>query len=413
VDYVFEWAREIYREDILKELRVLSSGNNENASLVYSESGISSNLQIFGGHIPAPPTVEANNNYYQPLATFQALDEPYGVVRHAAFIQSRFCCLFVTGDNVMTLLKSIPPQTVRILARRVLTRVSKNSVLIDIDTLYSIEEKWTGRVRSPRPFNQSKFYTAITFTTYLTPVWEQVRELHAIAVAEEAYEPILTAAKFHRGQADNLKQTVSKTDNCRGLVEAIVGLRTSSSRSTLLAAIKRLALRISSPWLDKPDETEYDDGDLRDVVQYIYKTFKKGTLEPQEPFLRVSDCFERQQPNKHERKVFHAFEGLDVSADGCVLIYAKPHNHEAGRRKLSSICAYFTDGVPIAPNKASLGMVIKNTFENHDVYHTTSHNGTCNIRYNRKKASEKTPWNLEGTQGVFVTPRPLHASVKG
>lgn len=32
VDYVFDWARDIYREDIIRSLRILASGDNDTAS---------------------------------------------------------------------------------------------------------------------------------------------------------------------------------------------------------------------------------------------------------------------------------------------------------------------------------------------------------------------------------------------
>ncbi|KAF7541350.1 hypothetical protein G7Z17_g11978 [Cylindrodendrum hubeiense] len=40
VDYVFDWARDVYREDIIKELRVLASGENEAASGIYTDTDI-------------------------------------------------------------------------------------------------------------------------------------------------------------------------------------------------------------------------------------------------------------------------------------------------------------------------------------------------------------------------------------
>jgi len=40
VDYIFDWARDIYREDIIKELRVLASQENDRASFVYTDTDI-------------------------------------------------------------------------------------------------------------------------------------------------------------------------------------------------------------------------------------------------------------------------------------------------------------------------------------------------------------------------------------
>ena len=34
VDYIFDWARDIYRKDIIRELRILASGDNDAARVV-------------------------------------------------------------------------------------------------------------------------------------------------------------------------------------------------------------------------------------------------------------------------------------------------------------------------------------------------------------------------------------------
>jgi hypothetical protein len=46
VDHIFDWARDVYQEDIIKELKVLSSGENNRASLVCTNTDIFSTRQV-------------------------------------------------------------------------------------------------------------------------------------------------------------------------------------------------------------------------------------------------------------------------------------------------------------------------------------------------------------------------------
>ncbi|KAJ9130775.1 hypothetical protein NKR23_g12027 [Pleurostoma richardsiae] len=46
VDYVFDWARDVYREDIIRKLRLLASGDNDAASILYTDTDIFSTRQV-------------------------------------------------------------------------------------------------------------------------------------------------------------------------------------------------------------------------------------------------------------------------------------------------------------------------------------------------------------------------------
>jgi hypothetical protein len=109
VDYIFDWARDAYREDIIRELRVLASGDNDTASVLGADSDIYSTRQIDILDHPGELNRDGDEleKYMSARETFTAIDSPAGVIRHAALVESKYCCVLVTRDNVHTLLQSL------------------------------------------------------------------------------------------------------------------------------------------------------------------------------------------------------------------------------------------------------------------------------------------------------------------
>ncbi|KAJ6092114.1 hypothetical protein N7467_004083 [Penicillium canescens] len=67
---------------------------------------------------------------------------------------------------------------------------------------------------------------------------------------------------------------------------------------------------------------------------------------------------------------------------------------------MSSVCVFLTDGPPDLPTREILGMAIKNTFENHDVYHTSRIHRVPNFRgFAKDKAGKR--WNIKNSYGIF------------
>jgi hypothetical protein len=78
---------------------------------------------------------------YKPVQEeFVTIDSPAGVVRHAILIESKYCCVLVTRDNVQTLLPSIEQTKLQRLCRLILDHI-KYSILLSQETLDKIEEQ--------------------------------------------------------------------------------------------------------------------------------------------------------------------------------------------------------------------------------------------------------------------------------
>jgi hypothetical protein len=428
VDYVFDWARDVYRDYIIQELRTLASGENDAASIVYSDTDIYSTRQPEYSGVPDQEDVETFEDYISKQKEYVALDSAQGVVRHATFVESRYCAIFVTPDNVQTLLQSTRQTRTQQLCRLILGHMS-DSITLDLPTLVAMEKQWTGNARLSPPgyLAQMKFYSVVSCTNYLSGNWHQVRELYVVAIAQGAWAAIVDASnlKKHRGKAGKpIFADMAITDS---MLTTLKRLQAGSPAEILLAAITRRAVKIHTKPIDASSvqtssdrmssvntnssdtssvDTDLsspalckivpDNGTFRDIVHYIYKFFKKGNLEPQESFMKVSKRYDQQHLLQFDVEPVSTTEApLQVSDSGCVLISSYCHSHDP-ERSMSVISVYIVEGEPATPTREQLFERLMDTVETRDVYHTTQNNGTSNLT-NLKEV----PWNLEKTYAIY------------
>lgn len=425
VDYIFDWARDVYRDYIIQELRTLSSGENDAAGVVYSDTDIHSTRQLEYSMFPDQEDIKKFEDYISRIKKYTALDSAEGIVRHATFVESRYCAILVTPDNVQTLLQSMQQTRTQQLCRLILGQMS-DSIILDLPTLRAMEEQWTGnaRVLPPGYLVQTKFYSVVSCTNYLSGNWHQVRELYIIAIAEDAWTAIVDASKLKKNRGKAKKPTLTDRAIMGSMLTTLKRLQAGSLAETLLAAITRRAVKISTRFTDESSvitgtaekssinpsaldnnmnlstsalcEAVPDDGTFRDIVHYIYKFFKKGNLEPQEPFMRISKRFDQQHLLQSDVEPIATRDApLQVSAGGCVLISSACHSHDPERSK-SEVCVYIVDGEPTIPTQEQLFKMLMNTVETRDVYHTTQDNGTSNLTN-----IKRVPWNLEQTYAIY------------
>jgi hypothetical protein len=420
VDYIFDWARDIYREDIIRELRVLASGDNDAASILGTDLDIQSygRLDPFD-HIGLGDSEGDNfGRYMEARESFLALDSSIAV-RHATFVESRFCCVFITEDNVQTLIQSTEPKIVQQLCRLILRELDENEpIRMKPQALGKIEEEWTGTYRSAGALQhmQHDLYTAISTTIYLDNGWHQVRELFAIAVAHNAWPAIIAAARLkNQKRVAELSAPVLARCSTNSVLGKIKRLRAGTPQEVLLSAITRRAVRISQRANGPNVGTgrcmlRQDQGVVRGVVNFIYTSYKKGTLEPQEPFLRISKRFDRQhtltQQSDVKPVVSSDHHALQTSSDGYVLLTAT-RSRSGSENFAATFCLYSTEDNGRAPGVQTLGPLVRKTFETRDVYHTMrgdwSSRSLFKIAAQRGSMFDPMPlWNIAEPYGVYI-----------
>ncbi|KAM0449292.1 hypothetical protein ACHAO4_007639 [Trichoderma viride] len=404
VDYLFDWARDRYREDIIGALRTVARGESDAASGVYPDTDIFSTVPLDRIRQSTQVAEDDSNlsSYISAQSPFLALDSLAGVFRHATFVESRYYCLYITRDNVKTFLQSITQTRVQPLCRLILGHMSQ-SILTDPGTLDAIEKEWTGISRSSAssyyPQAQEQFHVAMSFTTYLSTQWHQVRELSAIAITRDAWKFIGDASGFKKKLREPfVYDYYDKSEFIRMIMKLMGG----SPGQILHAAITGTAYRVVESFIGSHSlKTEVDNGSLRDIVYFIYAWLKRGgALEPNESFLRSSKVFHQQHLREDQAEPFPLLEEdhLQASDEGCVLITAACERGGSAARQGASLCAYLTKGSPAATDIKDLAAILKKAIETRDVYHTvrTSTRSTGFTTLKQQKQPDNDFWNIRG-----------------
>jgi hypothetical protein len=208
VDYIFDWARDIYRPSILRLLKLIVTGSAFDQVSLTDDSNIISMQRNISGWIQAPPSTVAGPDYPQDLGepnVSPALDHQsllplpipntkLGTLHSAALVESRLKGLYITEQNVKRLLQLAGSEEP---ARQLVNFLSKSNelFLLTRDDLDDLEEDWTGRSRAAdeasAPSTYSKFYVLVEMRTFMSTSWTIVREITYSAVSEAAFEIIV------------------------------------------------------------------------------------------------------------------------------------------------------------------------------------------------------------------------------
>ncbi|KAL9130907.1 MAG: hypothetical protein Q9217_001010 [Psora testacea] len=104
---------------------------------------------------------------------------------------------------------------------------------------------------------------------------------------------------------------------------------------------------------------------------------QKTRRRPTKPFFHVPKRMVTQHYDSSNEGPFDLAEEISVSASMAVLIHGRGLAH--GNQQ-SSLCVHFIHESLDAPNKDNLAAVIKETFQDRDVYHTTRDNERFDLK---------------------------------
>ncbi|RYP08292.1 hypothetical protein DL765_008834 [Monosporascus sp. GIB2] len=324
VDFIVDWARDIFRPNILRQLRTLSTANyNDTMTFAFDPDVYSLQGEV-------QPWMEGQDIDPEELLDVPAADAPsesasedtsdhldrfttmYGVVRDARQIQSRLRGLIITRDNLETVLQSFEnPTAATRFVRSIISLLSRRCVALDSEeVLDAVEDHWSGytRIRPNRLDQKPKVYVQFRISFYINPVWEQVRELTYLAATDDARELLIQRA----GIRGAVRRSRFSPPACRGedLISAFDRLRQNSVRRDLVSSLcrrtymacfekPRTVLAIDNDGavheIEESKVTIKQDKDKRSpgvqmqgIVHAIYEKHRIGNREPSEPFLRAS-----------------------------------------------------------------------------------------------------------------------------
>ncbi|KAH8805455.1 hypothetical protein F5884DRAFT_799316 [Xylogone sp. PMI_703] len=262
VDYIFDWARDIYRPSILRQLKSLVTGSTFDQISLADDSDIISMRRNISNWIQAAPSTVTGLDFepdfgkheiapaldHQSLLRIPIPNTKLGILRSAALIESRVEGLLITEQNVTKLLQLAGGEEP---ARQLLNFLAKwnELLLLTGDDLDDLEETWIGGSRfateSPAPSTSSEFYVLIETKTFMNTSWTIVRELTYLAVSKEAFEIIFTYANFKiRHPGRELVAKAARTCSKTVLIETLRCLLSGSPGQLFIAATTCVCLSL-------------------------------------------------------------------------------------------------------------------------------------------------------------------------
>lgn len=202
VDYVVDWAREVYREDIVRALKCqqLSVVQPALANDGKANQGVKSHADNHDEAVRPTTTARRDKSNETEQDALRIFDSPQGAIRDARYIRSRFLGIYITEDNFRVLMRTaVSAEESKKLAAGILSCL-KEAWRVRRDALDALEAVWTETDRlGLDAYPPDKAFLAV-FTTaaYFTPDWEQTREMAYLAVAETLVDLLLEAAGQHR-----------------------------------------------------------------------------------------------------------------------------------------------------------------------------------------------------------------------
>ncbi|KAG4272969.1 hypothetical protein FPRO04_10049 [Fusarium proliferatum] len=310
VDYIADWARDIYREGIARSLLKLASHDTQSLVRDADIFSLAGNVKEWACSSPEASEAGASQSFQDPLREFDCCG---GILRDSRFVRSKFIGLIITEENVEQFLQTgaTTGDTMRLAAH--LLNSIRDSVRVKGGVLNELELLWTDCDRNLSNISSPDevFYVVATSVFYLTPYFDQTRELSYVAVSESL---ILDLAKISRFQDPSKRLTkIPRVDSL-----AVFGeLLKTTPRANVSACISRLCLvtgsisklkngKSPSTWAMLPLEVEDRDystvreavvktckrPEAREFLWDIYSKHRVGRNEPSSSIFRISSSMD-------------------------------------------------------------------------------------------------------------------------
>ncbi|KAL5358284.1 hypothetical protein BJX96DRAFT_146279 [Aspergillus floccosus] len=240
IDYIFDWARDVYRQSLLARLSSLSieyipDPDPDILSAIERCSTVLTSHPNDSDDSPSqtvPRSVPSIGDY---LNLFHA----EGAVRDASVIESKFMALYITEHDVDSFRLSFASEEVYLETMIEISSLLEESWRLVPDTLYGIEQAWTRTPRSATPGQapdgSAFFFVRITLRMFIASDWQPVRQLVSLAISSRA-----VAQLWGNERLTVLNSTPLYT--YREIERSLNLLKCSSTVDTLAAAISMQCL---------------------------------------------------------------------------------------------------------------------------------------------------------------------------
>jgi hypothetical protein len=352
VDYILDWARDTYRPSILRQLKCIGAGEACSDYTVTHDSDVLSMVHPVNGWLGAQsgqasvPTVVAtdprNTQEYLTKNAYvrNALDSqteileqerdvklqgleleipnfpdhhgrvkddliqftrPHQVVKDGTTLESRVRGLYITADNLGTLLQGLgnsgSSRATHVLEiEKVVETRSRCFILDDARAIGTLEQIWTGDSATAlsHPTLSHPTLISVQVRFWVTEFWKLVRELNYLAITKEAYDDLgkrvtQRPARYHKWKRISAQQ----------LVSFVKDEDKASREDFFLRCLERQVLVLHhSPRMQLQNDARLNGkrGPVSELVAAIYGMHQIGQRKPNEAFIREVETSEEIPP---------------------------------------------------------------------------------------------------------------------
>ncbi len=296
VDYIVDWARDKYREGVIRAL--MKVANLDSNTLAYRDSDKFSTLTPLEGWVHDQQTqielaLAEEEDPASAKDEFRSFEVGCNVFRDIRCIRSRFVGLHITQDNFGDFLSMDADNGPRKLLYLVMDHQMVSACRVKAETLAALDSDWTGKPRGVGSGDEdATFIVVATVAAYLTADSEQTRELSYVAVEEGLLPRLLLQYTDVTAEGIAVMPDFPFLDMA-AFRRIFREFRRQPAGANLLACISRVCLQpchgygdVEELWLQLPSSA------ARDFVCGIYTKYKVRN-GPSCPFIRASSVLDK------------------------------------------------------------------------------------------------------------------------
>ncbi|PIG89931.1 hypothetical protein AARAC_003547 [Aspergillus arachidicola] len=400
IDYIFDWARDVYRQSLLAQLSNLSTEYiPESDPDVLSTIERCSTVLTYRSNGPVDIPSQTLPQSVVSSGDFLNLFHAEGVVRDASVIESRFMALCIMEQDVEPFRLSFASEEAFHETITKISAVLEDSWRLVPDTLNGIEEAWTRTSRPAfsghAPDRSSFFFVRFTFRMFIASDWQPVRQLVCLAFSSRAVEKLWgkeMLSVFNRGPVYTSLETERSLSFLKG----------SSAIDSLAAAISMQCISNTSRKRAGPNPPSFgftrdDSTSVLELMSVVIESHTIGRRLSPDSYLRYSHMQSKQSLYAEGPKVWPHLEQLSLHSNGTVLV-----DSERQSPSIPCRCLYIVDGSYGAADAAHL--VERMSYEG--TYYSTiplghSHDPAEYLAYINRPVDHARYWRTEKTRESF------------
>ncbi|RFU29268.1 hypothetical protein B7463_g7079, partial [Scytalidium lignicola] len=411
MDYIFDWARDIYKPTIMNQLKALTPAKqdtnetHDSVSQMATDSDILSLAGRKDEHIAAwfnttifpeePQSFEEVN-----LEVWENLGFKGGFFRPACIVSYEFQCLYITKDNVNDFISAISETNTTELVPKIMTILQMDSLMITEHVLRRMEEVWTNKSRPQQPgyIPDRSLYATVVHHSEISGDWEIQRIISCLALDRDAFDSLRNFTKYKSSLKFLIKARTLTERRIEILLKDIQNQSVKDNFGTAIARTRQQLCPVAgsvsssmSPGFEFINVSKYPHVENA-IIRTVYNMRRLKSQEPKDTYLRFSQ-HSSTSANSSGASMISAEANPTSSLinDYSLVVFLK----KIGWGYITcSLCLYETTGIRNPPSKSELAEALKAAVKKGDLFvygHKCGVNEKCcrNLKTIRAKEREE------------------------